>query len=428
MENSFEQLIDVLPSSSSFTVGLREISYILEDENLHPIPSFITQNYSSLLKLESWAWKVLARKSQQWTKQSNFFTLFQALSVFNKNLIFHNDQIDDDTKASLLIPPTMDLVSDIFVRIESLDDDNSLYMAVANLWFDNLAYFVHECPHYESSTMICHINLYFARDYLMTDQFTFYLGQLQQAQVPQSIFTSKQLFYMKTTTFSLCSYLTAKAQTFFFTAEEMMHHVLEEYIQTIEIQSHIVELWSEDMLSCITHLTGLISACCWWGGEKLTQLKLFFPTDRMIFSYINALIRIISYRPFHEHIKAKWLNDQTILLDLSLFSLKNVVLTQDLIWFFRSKRSLPDTLLSIAEVSVHDKICLRACTVLGETLCDARLKDLKITDNVSLFFFDILQHAWQHQSKKYKQIPIFHLLRGKTIGFTSLDLLLSSYR
>jgi hypothetical protein len=43
------------------------------------------------------------------------------------------------------------------------------------------------------------------------------------------------------------------------------------------------------------------------------------------------------------------------------------------------------------------------------------LKDLQITDNLSLFFYDMLEQAWQHPSKKYKQIPVFHLLRSKLI-------------
>jgi hypothetical protein len=213
----------------------------------------------------------------------------------------------------------------------------------------------------------------------------------------------------------LSSYLTGKAQNFPFTAQEIMDYIGHNFIQIIDIHSHNIDLWNEQLLTCITHLIGLISACCWWGGEMLTRINLLFPFEQTIYSYINALIRIISYKPFYTYITAQWSNDETILMDFCLFSLKNVVQAQNLIWFFRSKVSLPDTLLTIAELSVHDKICLRAYIILGEILCNDRLKDLKITDNLSLFFYDMLEHAWQHPSKKYKQIPIFHLLRGEFI-------------
>ena len=412
MENNFEQLIAVLPLSSSFTVGLGEINTILEKENLEKNPLFLTENYLSIVKLESWAWKLLSRDSYQWIDQPNYLSLFHRLAEFNRNLIFHYNDIEDEIKSSFLIPGSIDIINGILEQTESTIDDHDPLIALASLWFNNLAYFIHEYPQYDSSLIISHLNHCLARDYLMTDQMKFYLIELQQAKLPQSIFNSKVMFYLKTIPFSLCSYLTAKAQNFLFTPEQMIEQILEEFTQMIHIQSYIIELWSEPLLSCITHVTGFISACCWWGGEKLTLVKCFFSTEQMIYSYIDALVRMVSYQPFHRLIVDRWLNDQTIVLDLSLFSLKNVIQNPDFIWYFRSKRSLPDTLLRIAEISVHDKICLRACIILGEILCDTRLKDLKITDNISVFFFDILLHAWQHPTKKYKQIPIVHLLKG----------------
>jgi hypothetical protein len=410
MENNFEQLIATLALSSSFTVGLEEIINILDKQNLDLLPSFISQSYSSLFTLECWAWKVLSKDSNQWANQPNYLTLFHTLALFNKHLIFNFENVEDDTKASLLIPETINQINGIFEQINRTNDDNDPFIGIASIWFDNLSFFIHENPQYDISPIICHINQYIVRNYIMTDQFKCYLTQLQQAKLSSSIFTTKQIFYIKTCSFSLSSYLTAKAQNF----QQMMHHIGSDYVQIITVHSHIIDIWSEQLLTCITHLTGFISACCWWGGEKLTQVKLFFPTEQIVFSYIEALIRIISYQPFYNQIKAKYTNDETILLDFSLFSLKNIVQTQDLIWFFRSKKSLPDTLLTIAEVSIHDRISLRAYVMLGEILCNERLKDLKITDNVCFFFFDILERAWRHPSKKYKQVPLQNLLRGKS--------------
>ncbi len=418
MENNFEQLISALPLlSSSFTFGIREITTILEKQNIDFVSSFISESYQSLLTLESWAWKVLSKDSYQWINQPNYINLFYTLALFNKNLIFNHDTIEGEMKASLLIPDTIDQINEIFEQIERDKDDNDPFIGIASLWLDNLSFFVHETPEFDTSPIICYINEYMGRNYLMTEEFLFYLTQLQQPKLPNTIFTTKQLFYIKTCSFSLSSYLTAKAQNFPFTAQEMMDHISHNFVQIIEIHSHNIDIWSEKLLTCITHLIGFISACCWWGGEKLTQINLLFPSEQIIYSYINALIRIISYRPFYSHITAQWINDETILMDFCLFSLRNVVQTQNLIWFFRSKISLPDTLLTIAALSVHDKICLRAYVILGEILCNERLKDLKITDNLSLFFYDMLEHAWQHSSKKYKQIPIFHLLRGELINY-----------
>jgi hypothetical protein len=414
-DNNFEQLIAALPLSSAFTFGITEIGSILEKQNLDLFPSFIFESYKSLLILESWAWKLLSKDSYQWITQPNYVTLFQTLATFNKNLIFNYETIEDGMKASLLIPDTIDLINGIFEQIDRNKNDNDPFINLSCLWFDNLSYFVHENPEFDTSPIICYINEYIGRNYLIAEEFLYYLNQLEQPKLFKSIFSNKQLFYIKTCSFSLSSYLTGKAQNFPFTAQEIMDYIGHNFIQIIDIHSHNIDLWNEQLLTCITHLIGLISACCWWGGEMLTRINLLFPFEQTIYSYINALIRIISYKPFYTYITAQWSNDETILMDFCLFSLKNVVQAQNLIWFFRSKISLPDTLLTIAELSVHDKICLRAYIILGEILCNDRLKDLKITDNLSLFFYDMLEHAWQHPSKKYKQIPIFHLLRGEFI-------------
>ncbi|CAF4903794.1 unnamed protein product, partial [Rotaria socialis] len=74
-------------------------------------------------------------------------------------------------------------------------DDNDPFISIASVWFDNLALFVHENPEFDTSPVICHINQFIGQNYLMTEQYTFYLAQLQKPKLPQSIFTAKQLFY-----------------------------------------------------------------------------------------------------------------------------------------------------------------------------------------------------------------------------------------
>ncbi|CAF4030993.1 unnamed protein product [Rotaria magnacalcarata] len=82
-------------------------------------------------------------------------------------------------------------------------------------------------------------------------------------------------------------------------------------------------------------------------------------------------------------------NDQTKLLDTTLFSIINIARHQNFIWFLRSKVSLPETLLSIN---------------------DRSLKTLKVSNSASLFFSEIFEQTWRNPSKKYKQILIMFLL------------------
>ena len=406
--NNFEQLIAALPLSSAFTFGITEITNILAKEHFDPLASI-----KSLFILESWAWKLLSKDSGQWINQPDYITLFRILAKFNRKLIFNEENLDDQIKAELLIPETIDLIHGIFEQIDRTKDPNDPLIELVCLWLDNLSLFIHETPNFDTSPIIIHLNEYIARTYLMSEEYFFYTNQLSLPKLSPTIFTSKQLFLIKTCSFSLSSYLTVKPESFPFTAQEMMDHIGHHFVEILDVHSHNIDMWNEHLFSCLTHLIGFLSACCWWGGEMLNQIDQLFPSEQIIYCYINALVRIISYKPFYSHITAQWSNDETILMDFCLFSLKNLVQTPSLIWFFRSKISLPDTLLTIAELSIHDKICLRAYAIIGEILCHDRLKDLKITDNLCLFFYDMLEHAWQHSSKKYKQIPIFHLLRGE---------------
>ncbi|CAF0835456.1 unnamed protein product [Adineta ricciae] len=412
MKNNFEQLIDVLPLSSSFTFGICEVTTILERQNNDLFSSFISESYQSLLKLESWAWKVLSKDSYQWINQPNYLTLLYAVAHFNKNLIYAYEDIDDGIKANLLLPKDLELINDIFEQINRNKEENDSFIHIVSLWFDNLSFFVYEHPQYETSPIMSLVNEYFRRDYLMAEQFLVYLVQLQQTKLPQSIFTYKQLFCMRTCTFSLNSYLTSKSQEFPSTPREIMQYIGNDFVQVVDIHSHLIDMWSEQLLTCLTHLIGFVSACCSWGGDKITPINSLFSSETILCSYISALIRIISYKPFYERIQAQWTTNETILMDFCLFSLKNIAQAQNLIWFFRSKVSLPNTLLYIAELSVHDKICLRAYVILGEILCNERLKDLQITANLSQFFYDMLEQAWRHPTKRYKQIPIGQFLRS----------------
>ncbi|CAF5105638.1 unnamed protein product, partial [Rotaria sp. Silwood1] len=158
-----------------------------------------------------------------------------------------------------------------------------------------------------------------ARNYIMTDQYNFYLKQLHQSPLSQSIFTAKQLFYIKTCSLFLSTYLYTKPSDFLYTSEELIHHFGANYVQVILLHTCTIESWSTQLLACITHLITLFASCCWWGEEKRSQTKIVFPTELATCEYINALIRIIDYKPFYQSITTKRSNDQTIILEVTLY-------------------------------------------------------------------------------------------------------------
>lgn len=411
MNANFQQLVDSLSLTPFPIAVLPKIALLIEQQTSESFSSFVSESTQSLLTLKHWAWQRLGQDSLQWINQPHYINFLHTLASFNQNLIFKYDCIDDETKALLLIPNTLGNINGIFEQINQSNDDNDPFIIIINLWFDNLSLFITENPQFDRSPSICYINQFLARNYLMTNQFKFYLIQLQQ----EPIFSAKQLFYIKTCSYSLSSYLTAHVQKFPFTADEMLHHISNEYLQIINMYSQTIELWDKELPACIAHLTAFIRSCSWWCGEKSVDMKIIFPTEQILCDYMKGLIRILSYKPFYKEIQPNRSNSETILLDIILKYILAILNSQIIHWFLRSDPLLPDALLMIVENSTFDEISLCAYAVLGEILTDEKVKELKATDNISGFFQNILVQAWHHPRKRYKQIPLFELLRGKTI-------------
>jgi hypothetical protein len=364
------------------------------------------------VKLEHKIWQILSLNSQEWFNQSIEF--FQTLASFNKKIVFNQEHIKDDMKVSLLFPETIDQVNSIFQQIEQSNDDNDRLITIAGLWFDNLAFFLHEYPRLGYLPLIIHINDYFGHHFLLSDQFKSYLIELHQL---PSIFTAKQLFYLKTCPVFLNAFFYTNPRNCDYTQEEVIKHIGEDYLQMIQVHSCTIELWSKELLSCITHLTGFMRAFLWWNRENGTNLKLLFSTEKILCEYIQAVIRIIDYQPFYPSIMTQWSNDETILMDSILLILMNIVQTQNINWFFLSITQLPGILIKLAEISVYFRIYLCAYGILSEILTDENLKALKFTDPRKNFFFNMLEEAWRDPSKKYKQISIIYFLKGEFNDF-----------
>ncbi|CAF4395594.1 unnamed protein product, partial [Rotaria sp. Silwood2] len=186
MENNFEQLIAALQICSSYSDSLCEIRHVLEKQNSELLSSFISQFYQSILILEHWAWELFSKTSHQWMEEPKYLELLHTLALFNKNLIFNYDDIDANTKGSLLIPETVDCINVIFERFEKTTDENDPFISIVSLWFDNLSYFLHDNNEFAMSSILIYITHYIVRKYVMTDQYKFYLNQLHQSPLSPS--------------------------------------------------------------------------------------------------------------------------------------------------------------------------------------------------------------------------------------------------
>jgi hypothetical protein len=424
METKFDQLVAIFNTSPLSTNVLLEIIFLLQQQQQtkESLPSFLSQSVQSLLMLKNWTWQLFSEDYHQWINQPYYVEFFRTFASFNKKMIYHYDNIEIHTKASLLFPETIDQVNRIFQQIHQSHDDNNVYITIVSLWFDNHSHFLHANPQYPLSSVINHISQYVARKYVMSKQYKLYLTQLRQAQLAQTIFTAKMLFYIKACSFYLYGYMEVTIRDFPYTADEMLHHISNDYLEIIRTHSGTVALWNEELLGCIAQLIGLVCGCCWWDGKKRTQMKILYPTEQITCDHTQDLIRIISHKPFYKKIKSVRSNDVTILMDSIFVLLILRVQTQNVSWLFRSNTTIRDVIISTAEGSLNDEICLCGYVVLGETLTDKVFKDLKIAGNASSYLFSMLEKAWNHPSKMHKQIPIINLLRGTCIGKSQMNL------
>ena len=415
METRFEQLIVSLSNPPLSADALHQINLILMQQTDQSLSSFVSQSFQSLLILQQWTWQLLSQDSLEWVKEPYYQELFYTLASFNKMLIFTSDKIEDNIKASLLISESVDQLNKIFKNIDQCVNDNNPYITFVSLWFDNHSYLLHNDPQHIASSVIDHIGEYFLRNYMMNKQYKFYLTQLRQPELAEEIFTGKMLLYIKTCSFYICNYLQAKNYEFCYTADEMVRYLGDDYLQIIHIHTNTVASWNSELLACIGHLVGLMNKYYWWSGQMKTQIKSIFPSEESACQHIQDLINIIACASIYKHIKTQPSNNETILLESSLIMLLHIARTENVNWFYRSHTKLQEVLLTVAEVSLNEKICLCAYGVMGMVLSHEQLKQLKIVDNLGDFFFNIIEQAWHHPSKKYKNIPILNILQGEYI-------------
>ncbi|CAF5045097.1 unnamed protein product, partial [Rotaria sp. Silwood1] len=146
MKAKFEQLVATLNVSPlSFDV-FPQIIFILQQQTDDSLALFISQVFESLLILERWAWQKLSQESCQCVNRTDYQEILHALGLFNKQIIFIDNNIEDNIKFSLLIPETIDQINPIFEQVEKCKNDHNPFIALASLWFDNLSFLVQEYP------------------------------------------------------------------------------------------------------------------------------------------------------------------------------------------------------------------------------------------------------------------------------------------
>lgn len=416
MQQDLETLVAGLNKSPVPTNILSEITWLLKQVTDESLSNFVSQSLSSLLILERWIWELFGRHSDRLIVDNAYHDLVTTLALFNKNLIFHNDNIDIDTKASLIFSVTIDQLNTIFRRIEESTDDNSLLIAYVSLWFDNHSYFLFDKPQC-TSPIADYVGEVIIQKFFVSKQYKLYLTQLRQESLPELIFTHKFLFYIPTCSFYFYSVLIKTVDHLSFTSDDIMQCLYEDYLQIIHVHSYTIASWSKPLLKCIAQLISVALGCCWWDGKKKSQLKIIFPTEKIICDHIEDLMRIISYKPFSKQIQRYRSNDETILIISSLSFLVFITQTMNINYFFRFNSSQKDSVLFIAETTLNDEAALCGYGILCEMLTDEELKDLKIGDNISDYFLNLLEISWHDITKQYKHIPIIYLLTGMKNNF-----------
>ncbi|CAF3524144.1 unnamed protein product [Rotaria socialis] len=413
MEHDFTRLINSLSESPLPDDIFSQIKCYLQQQTDDVLPIFISQSFQSLVTLEHWAWRLLSQDFHKFLNQSNYLELFHSLGQLNFRLVFKRNQIEANVKSSLLIPENIQWIDQIFDQFDKIQDQNDPFFIIISLWFDNLSYLIHEHTQFENLPIIIHLCQRIGQDFILSNQYKTYLTQLCQREISQSIFTTKQLFYIRTCSFMFRMYICSIVDKSPFQGEELLDRYGDDYLQMISIHSYTVNSWSQELLICVAHLIDFICACCWWGTEKAMYIKKLVASELIVYDHIQGLIRIVGYKPFYERITSQWCNEETILIDSTfIFFIGALMQIKNLACFIRSETSLSNIILAIAQKSCYDRISVCGYGILAEILSDEQLKQVQITDNISDFFFRILEHAWSHPTQRYKRIAIPQLLTG----------------
>ena len=403
-ESSLEQLISRLILSPTNDVLDRVASCLVSRQN-DDIDQMSSSSFQSLLTLEQWAWETLTRDDQH--QMGAYEKVFSILSVWNRKVVFETSDVT--SKAALLLPTNLEIIDGIFAQIIQRNDENDRFLSIVNLWFNNLGSLIYRHVHLTRIPVIIYLNERLASDVLMTEQFQIYFKELQH---PLVTFSPKKEFYLNISMLFLETYLHSKPRSIAHNEQQILEYLAHDATKIFLLHSTTTSSWSSELLACITHLSGLIEVCVW---TKLTgeQMKLLFAVpSTTIYTFLESLIEILSYRPFHQLIDPQWVNRETVLIDHLLCILICFVKVTEFSEFFHSHSKLQETLLCFDHTS-NDRTNLITYRLQSDILSEKEVKKLNIATNVNEVFFHYLEHAWNNPLKMHKNIPIEELLKGK---------------
>lgn len=412
MESSFDQLVASLYESPLSTDVLDQIVRLLQQQTDQSLSSFVSRSLPSLLTLERWAWELFSHEYRGWIDEPSYQQLLRTLVIFNEKLIFNcgEIEIEIETKGSLLFSVTIEQINSIFMHIERSNNDDDPFIAFISLWLDNHSYFLFNNSQF-SSPIIKHIGGYISNKYIMSKEYKMYLTQLRQPNLPDSVFTTKLLFYIKTCSYFYNSFLIQETLNLC-ELDEIIRYLREDYLEIIHVHSYTVASWSKELLGCIARLLSFTLGCCWSDQAKNTQMEIMFPTETAAKDHFEEMMRIISDESFYKEIKTKQSNDENILACsiLTHFMLIMQMIDMDSLSHFNT--TLKNTIVTIIDTTINDEVALCGYGVLCEVMGDEELKAIRINDNISNNFLHILEVAWSQTTKKYKRIPLMLLLKG----------------
>ncbi|CAF2064671.1 unnamed protein product [Rotaria magnacalcarata] len=403
---NIEQLISTLVIAPSSDI-LRKISDFLNGTQNNDLDTIISKFFEPLFSLEHWAWEILSRDCRSWNEdEQEYVDLFHNLASFNARLIFSNQILN--TKESFLLPATIEIIDGVFEQIKKRTDEKDRLLSMVYQWFDNVSLLIYEHTQLTSFHIISYINQRIMSDIIMNDQFKIYLNQLEY---PNPLFTEQEIFYIKVCPCLLSEYLFSKPDSFPYNGEQILEYLAHDYTHIIHIHSDTIASWSKELLSCITHLTGIITACLSWISTKHEILEMFAIPEKSTNDLITSLIKILRYRPFHEQILDQTRNDESMLIDNILGLLNYLKNFQDIMNFFRSENKLIKALLSLDRTN-NDRLSLRLYSLQYEILSDDQIKDSNVANNIKEIFFNYLQQAWKNPLQKYLNTSMEELLDG----------------
>lgn len=394
---NFEDLITKLIVSPTDDI-LGQISEIFE--RMEDLDAFVSKEFHSVIHLENWAWEILSRDTRLWyDEEQGYVELFTELGLFNHRLIIST--IEMTVKQSILLPQAEEMIEKILEQIERRTDENDRFLPIVIQWIDQLALFAHEHAEITTMNVMIHLNERLFSEIFMQEQFRIYLGQLKDSSHPISI---KQQFYLKTSLFSLSEYFHSKPDNYLYNGQQVLEYFNDDYINLILIHSLTVSSWPSELLGCLTHLIGIVTACYWWIGIDHRMLQTLIKPNQRFYNYLHSLIDIFNCLAIDDE-------QQRILVENLLELFRYLIHFQDIKYRCLQEKKFLEVLLRLNQTK-NDRILFLTYRLQSELYSEKRLKELHLPGHIHEIFFHYLEKAYQNPAKIHRKISIEEILKS----------------